>query len=81
MISSACRASDKSELGTACIRAITDATESEDVSTESQPFGVVFSMSISYAINGRMSITILHLREIVLLHNQTTGSGRIDGWS
>jgi hypothetical protein len=60
------------------MRAITDATESEDVSTESQPC-VVFLMSISYAITGRMSTTILHLREIVLLHNQTTGSGRIDG--
>ena len=52
------------------------AIESEDVSTVSHPFGVVFSMSISYAIKQRMSTTILHL----FLELLATTNGRFGDW-
>lgn len=52
------------------------AIESDDVSTEVQPFGVVFSMSISYAIKQRMSTTILHL----FLELLAAADGRFGDW-
>ena len=54
----------------------TAAIESDDVSTEVQPVGVVFSMSISYAIKQRMSTTILHL----FLELLAAANGRFGDW-